>query len=184
MGYLKSAVSVAALASAVAFAGPAYAGVVTFDFGQLGYASTFPVPGANTKCTSECVIQINGEVYFTVNGVSVGATGYNSGTLSNGGSVASGTPTYVTQKPGPFAANGGETGLGESNSASGPTDPGNDYEITKTTAVVLDNTPANMDGYKSATLSIELMQTGENDMSTRGTARRATVWCGSPPCLA
>ena len=149
----------AALASALAYSGAASASVVTFNFGLDGFASTAPVPSGNTPCASNCVIDINGEVFFTVNGVSVGATGYNSGALTNGGSAPSGTPTYVTQKPGPFNANGGETGLGESNTYPNTSD--SDYEITKTTALVLDNKTAIADGYKSATLSVESLQAGE-----------------------
>ena len=53
----------------------ASAGTVTFYFGDIGFGSTYPVSSSNTKCSGECVINLNGEVYFTVSGVSVGATG-------------------------------------------------------------------------------------------------------------
>ncbi|MGA9601278.1 MAG: hypothetical protein WBS22_13695 [Methylocystis sp.] len=145
------------LAGAAALASSATAATVTFDFGLLGGASS--APSSASPCGSECVIPINGEVFFTKSGVSVGAIGYNPGVaLTNGGSAPSGSPTYVTQKPGAFGGSG-ETGIGESNTSPHPSDA--DYEITTKTALVLDNTLANAGGYKSATLSIESMQLGE-----------------------
>jgi len=152
------------LAGAAAVAGSATAATVTFDFGTLGGASS--APSSASPCSSNCVINsethnpIKGEVYFTKDGVSVGAIGYNPGAaLTNGGPAPSGSPTYVTQKPGVFGGNNGETGIGESNTYPNPSD--SDYEITTKTALVLDNTLANGEGYKSATLSIESMQLGE-----------------------
>ncbi len=60
---------------------------------------------------------------------------------------------------GPFAAAGGESGLGESNTSPKPSD--SDYEVTTSTWLLLDNTAPKAAGYTVATLSIESIQSGE-----------------------
>ncbi len=86
---------------------------------------------------------------FTTGGVTVGAIGY----------MASGAVGYTTQKPGPFEANGGETGLGESDTYPHPSD--GDYEVTTHTYLLINNAQAFAKGYQSSTFSIESLQNGE-----------------------
>jgi hypothetical protein len=68
--------------------------------------------------------------------------------------MAGGAVGYVTQEPGSFEGPG-ETGIGESNTYPSPSD--SDWEIDSATALVLDNNI----GYKSVSLTIESMQSGE-----------------------
>lgn len=136
----KLAGSAAILAGFVA--STASAAGLTYDFGLIG-------ANGGAACASECVLSKLGEDTFTTGGVAVGAIGYN----------ASDAIAYVTQKPGAFAAAGGETGLGESNTSPKPSD--SDYEVTTATWLLLDNTAPKAAGYTVSTLSIESIQAGE-----------------------
>ncbi len=134
-------VGAAAAMSCLAATG-ASAAVLTFDFGLIGANGGAP-------CVSNCVLSTLGENTFTTGGVSVGAIGYN----------AADAVAYTTQKPGPFGGNGGETGLGESDTYPKPSD--SDYEVTTSTWLLLDNSAPKAAGYVTATLAIESIQTGE-----------------------
>lgn len=130
------------------FAGSANATLITVDFGAVKAGTTSPGP-SGSPTGSEKVLPGASEQYFTSGGATVGAIGYN----------ANGVISYVTQKPGAFTANQEETGIGESNTYSQPSD-GN-YEITTSTYLLIDNTTALAAGYISATFSVESMQSGE-----------------------
>ncbi len=127
---------------------PAVASTNTFDFGLLGASLT--IPSSSTACSVNCVLGGQQEQYFTHTGVTVGAIGYN----------ASDAVAFVTQKPGTFGANGGETGLGESNTPP-PNSSDVSYEIETTTWLLIDNTRALAAGYLSSSISIESLQGGE-----------------------
>ena len=120
----------------------ASATTLTFDFGLIG-------ANGGSPCSKNCVLPTLGENYFTTGGITVGAIGYN----------AKHAQAYVTQKPGAFAANGGETGLGESDKHPKPSS--SDYEITTSTYLLIDNSQAFNAGYQSATFSLESLQKGE-----------------------
>jgi hypothetical protein len=128
-------------------AADANAGTLTFDFGTLGASTTKGAAG--TACSSNCILSGKAEQWFTTNGVSVGAIGYN----------GSDQFSYVTQKPGAFGSSGGETGLGESDTYPRPSD--SDYEINKTSWLLIDNSAAIAAGYQTSTFSIESLQNGE-----------------------
>ena len=127
---------------------PARAGTVTFDFATLTASGT-------TLCTSSCVLPTLGTHDFTLSGATVAATAYSTATSTS----VSGT-AYLTQKP--TAAGTGETGLGESDTYPGSSDP--QYEIMPGKAVVLDNTQAIAKGYTPESITIGSIQyaNGEN----------------------
>jgi hypothetical protein len=143
MRYATSALAGALMAGGLTVAGlaPASAADVTLDFGNIG-------ADGGSVCSSGCVIPGAFEHTFSVGAVTVGAIGY----------MAGGAVGYVTQKPGSFEGPG-ETGIGESDTYPAPSD--SDWEITPETALVLDNLTYNNIGYKSVSLTIESMQSGE-----------------------
>jgi hypothetical protein len=141
--FARAGAAAAGAAALIGFSAvSASATTLTFDFGLIG-------ANGGSVCTHNCVLPTAAEKTFTTGGVTVGAIGFNAG-----GGIA-----YVTQKPGAYAANGGETGLGESDTRPEPSD--SDYEVTRSTWLLIDNAQAFGDGYKSATFSIESMQKGE-----------------------
>lgn len=144
---LPTAVAAAMIVWLAGVVHPANAATLTFDFGLLGASTT--AGGTGTACASNCVIGGAQEQFFTTGGISIGAIGYDSA-----GAVA-----YVTQKPGAFSTNGGETGIGESNTY--PTTSDVSYEVETTTWLLIDNTRALNAGYLSSSIAIESMQTGE-----------------------
>ena len=120
---------------------PASAADVTLDFGNIG-------ADGGAVCSSGCVIPGAFEHTFSVGAVTVGAIGY----------MAGGAVGYVTQKPGSFEGPG-ETGIGESDTYPSPSN--SDFEINPDTALVLDNLTYNTIGFRSVSLTIESMQSGE-----------------------
>ncbi|MGC2203064.1 MAG: PEP-CTERM sorting domain-containing protein [Stellaceae bacterium] len=122
--------------------GTAIAGTLTFDFGTIG-------ADGGAVCGSNCVLPA-GSHSFTVSGNTVVATGYSTGHTD--GTAPSGG-AFVTQKPGPF---GTETGLGESDTLSPPSD--GDYEIGPLKALVVDNTSVIGSGNTPLTVSIGSLQ--------------------------
>ena len=123
--------------------GAAMATTLTFDFGTIG-------ADGGAVCGSNCVIAGQTSHNFTVSGNTVVATGYSTGHTD--GTAPSGV-AFVTQKPGPF---GQETGLGESDTLSPPSDP--DYEIGPGKALVADNTNLVNNGFTPSTVSIGSLQ--------------------------
>jgi hypothetical protein len=123
--------------------GAATAAVITFDFGTIG-------ADGGVVCASNCVLSPAGPHSFTVGGNTVVATGYNTGSTS--GAPPTGVE-FVTQKPGPF---GTETGLGESDTLSPPSDA--DYEVGPGEALVANNTNVINNGNTPSTVSIGSLQ--------------------------
>ncbi len=115
---------------------------LTFDFGTIG-------ADGGAACGSNCVLPA-GSHSFTVSSNTVVATGYSTGHTD--GTAPSGV-AFVTQKPGPF---GQETGLGESDTLSPPSDA--DYEIGPGKALVADNTNVVNNGFTPSTVSIGSLQ--------------------------
>lgn len=122
--------------------GAANAAAITFDFGTIG-------ADGGAVCASNCVLPA-GSHSFTVGGNTVVATGYSTGSAS--GAPPTGA-AFVTQKPGPF---GTETGLGESDTLSPPSDA--DYEIAPGKALVVDNTNVISNGNTPGTVSVGSLQ--------------------------
>lgn len=117
-------------ALAVFAAVTASASTLTFDFGLIG-------ADGGSVCAHRCVLAGASERTFTLNSVGVGAIGYS----------ATGAVGYVTQKPGDFGGNNGETGLGESATSPKPSDP--DFEIADSTYLLIDNAAAFAAGYRA-----------------------------------
>lgn len=124
----------------------AQAANITFDFGNLA-------PSGDTLCGSNCVVAGIGTHDFTSGGITVAATGYNSTSLSVS------AESYLTQKP-DGGTPGPETGLGESDTYPGNSDP--NYEVAAGKAVVLNNSQALALGYSPVAISIGSLQSGES----------------------
>lgn len=148
---LLGGVGTVAVILAGAAAARAQTQTLSFDFGSLGVSG---YNGGN-PCSTNCIIPGNGTHTFSLSGVSVNADAHSSYTLS-GNTLSLGTAAYLTQKPGPL---GVETGLGESDSSSTPSD--SQYEIAASKSVTLNNSNALNNKYRIESIGIGSIQAGE-----------------------
>ena len=150
---------------------------VVFDLGLLAGTPGVgcPVNGVN------CVFTTQGKQSFTAGGATITIYPYANSALLIG------SETWVTQKGGPFSGNGGETGLGESDTARGtspPSCPGGsdtDCEIAPGKFLLIDNTAAFAAGFIFASVSIESLQSAESADIFHSSSRPPPL--GSPSTL-
>jgi hypothetical protein len=185
---LKSAI--AALFVSTMLGAPAFAGAITFDFGNAGTLGS--QTSTSQTVNGAGIFSGGGAVTFTNSGVSVSAEAFGGRQFNCSGDHCLNS-TFVTQKPGSFGP--GETGIGESGSQNSQTDA--DREVVAGTYLVLNNISAIAHGYTASELILESLQAGEGidiyGLSTMGSTLDVSklgagnllatlIGCSAPGC--
>ena len=138
----------------------ALADIINFDFGLLAATPGGPANPQLYAPGTQGVFTTIGTQTFTdpSSTITVSVTGYSDAFV---------TVAYVTQKGGPFGADG-ETGLGESDTQ--PVCSDSDCEIAPLRFLLVDNSAAFAAGYSLVSVSIESLQQGESAQIFNGSA--------------